>query len=74
MHTIAEFVVHSLSSESPPVSTQVTTAWLFVCRQLYNTGEGLMVLEPYRLHMHIANVWKRVSVSLLAVTGVEYKP
>ena len=33
-----------------------------------------MVLEPYRLHVHIANVWKRVSTSLLAVTGVEYKP
>ena len=58
VNTIAEFVVHSLSGSKPPVSPPVTGAWLFVCRQLYNTGEGLLLLEPYSLHMHMASVLK----------------
>ena len=62
VHTIVEFVVHSLSSKGPHISPQVTSAWLFVCRQLYNTGEGLMCLEPYHLHMHIASAWKTVII------------
>ena len=43
------------------VSPPVASAWLFVCRQLYKTGEGLLVLEPSQLHIHVAKTWKTVS-------------
>ena len=67
-HTIAQFVVQSLSLVSPATPTSKTTptpkilgAWMFICRQLYNTGEGLLVLERFQLHLHIAEAHKAVS-------------
>ena len=48
-------------SATPP--PHVLGAWLFICRQLYNTGEGLLVLEPFQLHLHIARAHKIVSTA-----------
>ena len=61
-NTVARFIVKSLPlvpSATPP--SHVLGAWLFICRQLYNTGEGLVVLEPFQLHLHIARAHKTVS-------------
>ncbi|CAH1778672.1 unnamed protein product [Owenia fusiformis] len=62
-HTITEFVckglVKNLPRESgPPPSCYVIEAYMYVCRQLYSTCEGLYVLYPYNLHTVISNVWK----------------
>ncbi|KAM8832406.1 protein broad-minded isoform 2-T2 [Spinachia spinachia] len=51
LSTISEFdMSHSLCG-----------AFIFVCRQIYNTCEGLQVLRPYGLHKAIAAAWKRTS-------------
>lgn len=61
-HVIAQFVVDSLSLVPSATPTpQVLGAWMFICRQLYNTGQGLCVLEPFQLHLHIARAHKAVS-------------
>ena len=39
----------------------VTGACLYVCRQIYKTCEGLLVLRPFRLHVQIAAAWKRAT-------------
>ncbi|KAA8582843.1 hypothetical protein FQN60_015389 [Etheostoma spectabile] len=36
-------------------------AFIFVCRQMYNTCEGLQVLRPYGLHKAVAAAWKKTS-------------
>ncbi|GLD49786.1 protein broad-minded-like protein [Lates japonicus] len=36
-------------------------AFIFVCRQIYNTCEGLQVLRPYGLHKAVAAAWKKSS-------------
>lgn len=64
MEVIVGFTILALSSVTTPgqiVSPPVASAWLFVCRQLYKTGEGLLVLEHSDLHMHVAKAWKLVS-------------
>ena len=68
-HTIAQFVVQSLPfvtsatplTPSATPSPHILGAWMFICRQLYNTGEGLTVLEPFQLHLHIARAHNAVS-------------
>ena len=35
-------------------------AFIFVCRQIYNTCEGLQVLRPHGLHQAVAAAWKQV--------------
>lgn len=62
-HVISQFVAMSLdgSLTSKP-SANVTLAYLFVCRQLYKTGEGLMNLLQYSLHNLIAVAWKMVCI------------
>ena len=57
VHTIAQFVVHHLKLDSVP--SRVVYSWLFVCRQSYNTAEGLLVLMSYSLHQHIARALLR---------------
>ncbi|XP_016144851.1 protein broad-minded-like, partial [Sinocyclocheilus grahami] len=44
--------------EIPPA---VSGAFIFVCRQMYNTCEGLQVLRPYSLHECIAKAWRKTS-------------
>ncbi|XP_054029949.1 protein broad-minded [Dryobates pubescens] len=66
-HVIAQFtkkLLHediSLSSgrELLPV---VKGAFIFVCRQMYRTCEGLQMLIPYGLHQSIAEAWKKASL------------
>lgn len=65
-HTITQFTKKLLSedvsffsdSEMLPV---IKGAFIFVCRQMYNTCEGLQVLMPYGLHQAISEAWKQTS-------------
>ncbi|KAG7282570.1 hypothetical protein CRUP_018689 [Coryphaenoides rupestris] len=43
------------------MSPAVCGAFLFTCRQMYNTCEGLQVLRPYGLHMLIVAALKEAS-------------
>ncbi|CAL1530647.1 unnamed protein product [Lymnaea stagnalis] len=62
-HTIAEFtkksLLHGHSKSSTIPSNSVTGAFLYVCRQLYNTCEGLYILTQYELHTCVAEAWKQ---------------
>ncbi|BFZ12598.1 hypothetical protein BsWGS_15637 [Bradybaena similaris] len=66
-HLIAEFTKRALSSDpsvSPsPLSNAVIGAYLYVCRQLYSTCDGLLVLSHYELHTFIAQAWKKLELS-----------
>ncbi|XP_063299536.1 protein broad-minded isoform X1 [Pelobates fuscus] len=63
-HTIAQFSkkllhedIHALSdSDMLPV---LKGSFIFVCRQMYHTCEGLQVLLRYQLHECIADAWKK---------------
>ncbi|XP_062426912.1 protein broad-minded [Rhea pennata] len=67
VHVIVEFTKKLLhddisllsGSELLPV---VKGAFIFVCRQMYRTCEGLQVLIPYGLHESIAEAWKKASL------------
>lgn len=64
-HVLAQFTARllgeELSSPSPPaLSRTLCGAFVFVCRQIYNTCEGLGVLQPYGLHRAIAAAWRKV--------------
>ncbi|XP_076469965.1 protein broad-minded-like isoform X2 [Babylonia areolata] len=64
-HLIAEFTKKALMKNLPqvsePPSHTVIGAYLYVCRQLYNTCEGLLVLYPYELHTCVAQAWREAS-------------
>ncbi|KAK7505391.1 hypothetical protein BaRGS_00003553 [Batillaria attramentaria] len=64
-HLIAQFTKKALLKDLPqvsePPSTTVIGAYLYVCRQLYNTCEGLLVLYPYDLHTCVAQAWREAS-------------
>uniref|UniRef100_A0A8C5NSN6 Protein broad-minded n=1 Tax=Junco hyemalis TaxID=40217 RepID=A0A8C5NSN6_JUNHY len=49
----------SSGSEFMPV---VKGAFIFVCRQMYRTCEGLQMLIPYGLHESIAEAWRKTSL------------
>ncbi|CAL8318203.1 unnamed protein product [Merluccius merluccius] len=58
-HVIVQFTQRLLNKDLPSLaqsemSPAVCGAYLFVCRQMYNTCEGLQVLRPYGLHIFIA--------------------
>ncbi|XP_048254918.1 protein broad-minded-like isoform X2 [Haliotis rufescens] len=65
-HVIAEFTKKALMSSLPcgagsqPSST-VVGAYLYICRQLYNTCQGLLVLQQYDLHNTVATAWREAS-------------
>lgn len=46
-------------------SRTVIGAFLYLCRQLYNTCEGLLVLYPYDLHTVISLSLKQVTLLIL---------
>ncbi|XP_076824206.1 protein broad-minded-like [Clavelina lepadiformis] len=67
-HTIAEFAQKALSGKLPydPQSSgravpsyQVVCAYVFICRQIYSTCEGLLLLDKYQLHSNIALAWRQ---------------
>lgn len=65
-HVIAQFSMKLLCEEITALSESdmlpvVKGSFIFVCRQMYHTCEGLQVLEPYQLHECIAAAWKKVS-------------
>ncbi|KAJ7374734.1 hypothetical protein OS493_005081 [Desmophyllum pertusum] len=66
-HTIAQFAKKALSDRLPggTPSKAVIAGFVFVCRQLYNTCDGLMVLNPYELHQYVANAWIKVHETAL---------
>lgn len=41
----------------------VKGAFIFVCRQMYRTCEGLQMLIPYGLHESIAEAWRKVTLA-----------
>lgn len=64
-HVIVRFALRLLDEElSSPresdLSRSLCGAFIFVCRQIYNTCEGLQVLRPYGLHRAVAAAWKKV--------------
>lgn len=63
-HVIAQFSMKLLSEEITALSESdmlpvVKGSFIFVCRQMYHTCEGLQVLAPYQLHECIAAAWKK---------------
>uniref|UniRef100_UPI00398F1A84 protein broad-minded isoform X1 n=2 Tax=Pristiophorus japonicus TaxID=55135 RepID=UPI00398F1A84 len=64
---IAEFTKRLLDGELPTFastepSSALKGAFIFVCRQMYNTCEGLEALMPYGLHESISKAWKKASL------------
>lgn len=64
-HIIVQFTLKLLDKElsslsESDVSHTLCGAFIFVCRQIYNTCEGLQVLRPYGLHKAVAAAWKKV--------------
>ncbi|KAK3607380.1 hypothetical protein CHS0354_022540, partial [Potamilus streckersoni] len=65
-HIIAEFTKKALLKDLPKEAGQapsqaVIGAYLYICHQLYNTCEGLLVLYPYELHASVAKAWQQAS-------------
>lgn len=65
-HVIVQFTQALLAKELRACeelqnSAAVKGAFIFVCRQMYHTCEGLQVLRPYSLHECIAQAWRKVS-------------
>ncbi|XP_069462707.1 protein broad-minded isoform X2 [Ambystoma mexicanum] len=65
-HIIAQFTKKLLSEDITVFSESemlpsLKGAFIFVCRQMYNTCEGLQVLTPYALHEAISEAWKQTS-------------
>lgn len=68
-HIIAQFTLKLLNKELPGLSDpevfySLCGAFVFVCRQMYNTCEGLQVLRPYGLHKALAAAWKKIRAKL----------
>lgn len=66
-HIIVQFTLKLLDKTLPSLSESEVTpslcgAFIFVCRQIYNTYEGLQVLRTYGLHKALAAAWKKVPV------------
>ncbi|XP_010584149.1 PREDICTED: protein broad-minded [Haliaeetus leucocephalus] len=67
VHVIVQFTKKLLhddisllsGSEHLPV---VKGAFIFVCRQMYRTCEGLQMVIPYGLHESIGEAWKKTSL------------
>ncbi|KAH0622269.1 hypothetical protein JD844_024422 [Phrynosoma platyrhinos] len=66
-HTIVQFTKKLLDEDISILSGSemfpvLKGAFIFVCRQMYSTCEGLEVLLPYHLHRSIAEAWKKTSL------------
>nr|XP_020471046.1 protein broad-minded isoform X2 [Monopterus albus] len=65
-HVIVSLTLKLLDEELSSLSESDAShtlcgAFIFVCRQMYNTCEGLQVLRPYGLHKAVAAAWKKTS-------------
>ncbi|XP_076021448.1 protein broad-minded [Genypterus blacodes] len=65
-YVIVQFTLRLLDMDIPSLreselSSTLCGAFIFVCRQMYNTCEGLQVLQSYRLHKAVAAAWKKTS-------------
>ncbi|KAM3602933.1 uncharacterized protein V6R79_013540 [Siganus canaliculatus] len=63
-HIIVQFTLRLLNKEVYSLSESdlfhpLCGAFIFVCRQIYNTCEGLQVLRPYGLHKAVAAAWRK---------------
>ncbi|XP_063773307.1 protein broad-minded isoform X2 [Pseudophryne corroboree] len=63
-HVIAQFSKKLLNEDIPDLTESdllpvLKGSFIFVCRQIYHTCEGLQVLTPYQLHDCIAGAWKK---------------
>ncbi|CAL8316051.1 unnamed protein product [Lota lota] len=81
VHVIVQFTQRLLDKDLPSLAQSETSpavcgAFLFACRQMYNTCEGLQVLRPYGLHTFIAAALKEVPIwgflSHNAATSAQY--
>uniref|UniRef100_A0A6I8NMV1 Protein broad-minded n=1 Tax=Ornithorhynchus anatinus TaxID=9258 RepID=A0A6I8NMV1_ORNAN len=66
-HVVAQFSKKLLDEDIPVMSGSellpiVKGTFIFVCRQMYSTCEGLQVLIPYGLHESIADAWRKTSL------------
>lgn len=61
-HVIVQFTLKLLGEEvlEHAAARTLCGAFIFVCRQLYNTCQGLQALQPYGLHRAIATAWRKV--------------
>lgn len=62
---IVQFTHRLLTDDLFPLSESDASrslcgAFIFVCRQMYNTCEGLQILRPFGLHNAIAAAWQKV--------------
>uniref|UniRef100_A0A8C5DMF2 Protein broad-minded n=1 Tax=Gouania willdenowi TaxID=441366 RepID=A0A8C5DMF2_GOUWI len=62
-HVVARFTLRLLDEDVPLLIDSQTLCgpFIFVCRQIYNSCEGLQVLRGYGLHQAIAAAWRRTS-------------
>ncbi|XP_037988435.1 protein broad-minded isoform X3 [Motacilla alba alba] len=66
-HILVQFTKKLLHDDISPLSGSefmpvVKGAFIFVCRQMYRTCEGLQMLIPYGLHESIAEAWRKTSL------------
>lgn len=65
-HVIVQFTLRLLLGDGPfppsepDASRSLCGAFVFVCRQMYNTCEGLRALRPFGLHKAVAAAWQKV--------------
>ncbi|XP_048791639.1 protein broad-minded isoform X2 [Lagopus muta] len=67
VHIIVQFTKKLLHDDISLLSGSellqvVKGAFIFVCRQMYRTCEGLQMLIPYGLHESIGEAWKKASL------------
>ncbi len=75
-HVLAEFSRKALSENLPntsasPPSKAVIGNFSYICRQLYSTCEGLLVMNHYDLISSIAAAWRQASLQKF-LNGQEY--
>ncbi|KFW68226.1 Protein broad-minded, partial [Pygoscelis adeliae] len=67
VHVIVQFTKKLLHDDISLLSGSkilpvVKGAFIFVCRQMYRTCEGLQMVIPYGLHESIGEAWKKMSL------------
>ncbi|ELT95085.1 hypothetical protein CAPTEDRAFT_176131 [Capitella teleta] len=76
-HVLSEFACLMLSDDKcsniTPESKAVVGNIIFICRQLYSTCEGLLIIAPYDLHLKFAQAWRIVS-EMFSITQTPTPP